>query len=122
MRFIAVLAYGSFATATFLTIIADSHLMLFLAMGTFGVGAGGQMLTQNYLWASYFGRQHLGSIRGAVLPVTLLIGGFGAPLAGYVRDSVGSYVPMWSVAMGLMVIVACILALTPPPKRRPSSL
>ncbi len=122
VRFIAVLAYGSFATATFLTIIADSHLMLFLAMGTFGVGAGGQMLTQNYLWASYFGRQHLGSIRGAVLPVTLLIGGFGAPLAGYVRDSVGSYVPMWSVARGLMVIVACIFALTPPPKRRPSSL
>jgi MFS family permease len=119
VRFIGVLAYVFFGTATFLTIIADSHPLLFLAMGTFGLGAGSQMLTQNYLWASYFGRRHLGSIRGAVLPITLLFGGIGAPLAGYVRDNTGSYTSIWSVAIGLMALSATIIAFTPPPQRKP---
>jgi MFS family permease len=73
------------------------------------------MLMQNYLWAEYFGRRHQGSIRGVVTPITLLFGGAGPPLAGYVRDVVGSYEPVWYVAVGLMVLGAAVVAMTPPP-------
>ena len=60
------------------------------------------LFTWEDLWAEYFGRRHQGSIRGAVTPITLLFGGAGPPLAGYVRDAVGSYDPVWYVAVGLM--------------------
>jgi MFS family permease len=101
--------------ASALTIVAGDHPTLFLSMITFGLGIGVLMLMQNLLWADYFGRQHLGSIRGAVMPITLIFGGAGAPIAGYVRDATGSYTFVWLVATGLMVCGAVVLALTPPP-------
>jgi cyanate permease len=103
------------ALASFLTIVADTHPIMFASMITFGFGIGAGMLMQNYLWAEYFGRRHQGSIRGTVTPITLLFGGAGPPLAGYVHDLVGSYDPVWSVAVGLMVLGAVVLAATPPP-------
>ena len=45
---------------------------------------------QNFIRADYFGRRHMGSIRGAVTPVNLNVGRIGPPLAGYVCDRTGS--------------------------------
>jgi MFS family permease len=101
------------------TTITTSVGMMFLAMITFGAGIGGLMLIQNYVWADYFGRQHLGSIRGVVTPITLVVGGIGAPLAGFIRDATGSYTGIWLVGMALFVVGAIILALTPPPGSPP---
>ena len=103
------------ALAAYLTIVANSHAVMFASMITFGFGIGAGMLMQNYLWAEYFGRRYQGSIRGAVTPITLLFGGAGPPLAGYVRDVVGSYDQVWYVAVGLMVLGAIVVASTPPP-------
>jgi MFS family permease len=87
-------------------------------MIVFGLGIGVMHLMQNYLWAEYFGRQHIGSIRGAVMPITLLFGSAGAPIAGYVQDFTGSYNPMWILSTGLMALGALVLAWTPPPRAR----
>ena len=62
-----------------------------------------------------------GSIRGLVMPITLVFGGIGAPLAGYVRDATGSYTSIWLVGMALFLLGALVLALTPPPAPVPSS-
>ena len=102
--------------ASVLTIVADNHPVMFLAMITFGLGIGVLMLMQNFLWADYFGRKHLGSIRGAVMPIMLVFGGAGAPLAGYIRDFTGSYTHTWLAATILMALSAVVLALTPPPR------
>jgi predicted MFS family arabinose efflux permease len=89
-----------------------------LAMITFGLGIGVGLLMQSYLWAEYFGRQHLGSIRGAAMPIILFCGGIGAPLAGYVRDSTGSYRGVWLAAILLMLLGALVLGSTRPPRPR----
>jgi cyanate permease len=89
-----------------------------LSMAIFGLGIGGTMFLQNFLWADYFGRTHLGRIQGIVNPITLTIGGIGAPLAGYVRDSTGSYDSIWWAGVVLIVIGAVALAVTRPPVRR----
>jgi len=117
-RFIGAVGYAILTLATALTVVADTTPLMFLAMITFGLGAGGLMLTQNYLWADYFGRQHLGSIRGVVMPITLVFGGTGAPLAGYVRDFTGSYSIIWVVGTVLMALGAMLLVLTPSPQKR----
>jgi sugar phosphate permease len=110
------------ALASLLTIVAETHAVMFVSMITFGFGIGAGMLMQNYLWAEYFGRRHQGSIRGAVTPITLLFSGAGPPLAGYVRDAVGSYEPVWYAAVGLMVLGALVIATTPPPKPPPAKV
>jgi cyanate permease len=105
-----------------MTILADSHPIMFASMITFGFGIGAGMLMQNYLWAEYFGRRHQGSIRGAVTPITLMFSAAGPPIAGYVRDQVGSYDPVWMVAIVMMLLGAIAVATTPPPGRPPSSV
>src|SRR5688572_24551524 len=114
-RYLGAAGFLALAIASGLTIIAEDHLVMFISMITFGLGIGGTHLMQNYLWAEYFGRRHLGSIRGAVMPIMLLLGGTGPPLAGYVYDTTGSYTPAWATSTALMVIGAVVLARTPPP-------
>jgi MFS family permease len=118
-RFIGTGGFLVLTLACALTIVADTHPVMFLSMIVFGLGIGVLMLMQNYLWADYFGRGHLGSIRGAVTPITLLFGGAGAPVAGYVQDFTGSYTPVWLAATVLMALGAVVLATTPPPRASP---
>ena len=63
-RYIGAGGFLLLALAGLLTIVADSHAIMFASMITFGFGIGAGMLMQNYLWAEYFGRRYQGSIRG----------------------------------------------------------
>ena len=75
------------------------------------------MFLQNFIWADYFGRESVGSIRGLVNPINLVVGGLGAPAAGYVRDITGTYDPAWWVGVALMVFAAALTLATPAPKK-----
>jgi MFS family permease len=117
-RFIGAGGLLLLTMASALTIVADTHPIMFASMIVFGLGIGVLMLMQNYLWADYFGRRYLGSIRGAVTPITLLFGGAGAPVAGYVQEFTGSYTMVWLTATVLMALGAAVLASTPPPRAK----
>ena len=127
-RLLGAAGFALLAIASILTIYADTLPIMFLSMAIFGMGIGGMMFLQNFLWADYFGRASLGAIRGIVTPVTLLVGGAGAPLAGYVRDITGSYDAIWWAGVGLMILAAAVMATTtapvkppaPPPRPSPS--
>lgn len=116
-RFLGGAAFVLLAVASVLTIYASNLPVMFLSMAVFGLGIGGQMFLQNFMWAEYFGRGNLGSIRGIATPITLVIGGIGAPLAGYVRDATGSYNSVWWAGVGLMVLGAAVLIFTSAPRR-----
>jgi sugar phosphate permease len=56
-----------------------------------GIGWGGMIPLQEVIWASFFGRRYIGSVRSAALPFTLLFTA-AAPLAtSYYYDVVGNY-------------------------------
>ena len=104
------------ALAAYLTMQADSVPLMFLATFVFGTSLGGTFMLQNNLWADYYGRRNLGSIRGAVMPIILIASGIGGPAAGYVYDSTGSYNTAWWVAICLLISGALLLTLTGKPK------
>jgi len=106
------------AIAIIFTITTNTRFMLFVSMGTFGIGVGGGQLLRDFIWAEYFGRKSLGSIRGIVNPIMLAFGAIGPPLAGYVWDLTGTYSSIWWVSAGLVLSSAILLYLTPPPKKR----
>ena len=120
-RYLGAVGFSLLAIASVLTIYATTLLIMFLSMAIFGLGIGGMMFLQTYIWADYFGRAHLGKIRGIVMPVTLIIGGAGAPVAGYVRDNTGSYDSIWWVGVILMALAALLAALTMAPRKAKSS-
>ncbi len=106
LGFIGFIGFMFLAASSALTIYADTFALVFISMAVFGLGIGGMMFLQNYIWAEYFGRGHLGAIRGVVMPVTLIIGGIGAPAAGYVYDQTGTYDVIWWFGVAIMASAA----------------
>ena len=118
-RVLGAIGFSFLAISSALTIYADTFALVFISMAIFGLGIGGMMFLQNFIWAEYFGRAHLGAIRGVVMPITLIVGGIGAPAAGYVYDITGSYDGIWWVGVGIMS-AAAILGVTVKAPTHPS--
>ena len=116
-RFLGGLGFSMLATASVMTVYATNLPIMFISMAIFGLGIGGMMFLQSFIWADYFGRESVGSIRGLVNPINLVVGGLGAPAAGYVRDITGSYDPAWWAGVALMTFAAVLTVVTPPPKK-----
>ena len=111
-RILGATGFTMLAVASVMTVYASNIQMMFISMAVFGLGIGGMIFLQNFIWADYFGRESVGSIRGLVNPINLIVGGLGAPTAGYVRDYTGTYDPAWWVGVGLMIIAAVLTLFT----------
>ncbi len=116
-RFLGAFGFSMLAGASVLTIYATNLPIMFISMAIFGIGIGGMMFLNNYIWADYFGRGSVGAIRGFVNPINLVVGGIGAPAAGLVWDRTGSYDPAWWVGVGLMSGAASLMVMTRNPKK-----
>ena len=116
-RFLGGFGFSMLAGASVLTIYATNLPIMFVSMWIFGMGIGGMMFLNNFIWADYFGRGSVGGIRGLANPINLVVGGIGAPAAGYVRDWTGSYDPAWWVGVGLMSAAALLIVLTRAPRK-----
>ncbi len=120
-RFLAMFGYASFIAAFVLMMNATVTWQLFATAILGGAGVGSGMLLQAQMWPSYFGRAHIGTIRGAALPLTLTFSGIGSAATGLIFDATGSYAPAWWTAMAMLVVGAFLLVITPKPKRAPVS-
>ena len=88
-----------------------------LAAAAFGVGMGGMHLLLRLAWADYYGREHLGAIRGLTLPIQISGQAIGPVISGFMFDSTGSYqVPFFIFGAGVVVAAVGVLAATPPQK------
>jgi sugar phosphate permease len=83
-----------------------------------GLCSGSFRVIDAVLWAKYFGRQHLGSIRG----VTTLgaTGGtaLGAFPLGLSKDFLGSYAPALDLFIVITLLMACIVWVTKRPQKQ----
>jgi len=100
--------------------IASSMLVgdawqVFVATGLFGLGAASGAIVWNTIWPNYFGSQHIGEIRGRAMQLMLPAALVGGPLAGYIKDSTGSYIPAWWIAIGLLLVAAITMVSTKAP-------
>ena len=86
IRFLAAASFSGFIVAILLMIYVASVETMFLSTIVFGCSVGIGMIVHTYIFAAYYGRAFLGSIRGIVMPVNLLSAGLGAPLVGYLHD------------------------------------
>ncbi len=93
--FVAIGAAGTaFSTSVWNGVVSASFL---------GAGVGGLHLLLRLAWAEYYGRHHLGAIRGVTLPVQIAGQAVGPVMAGAVFDLTGSY-------MGAFIFFAVVVA------------
>lgn len=89
-----------------------------LAAAAFGVGMGGMHLLLRLAWADYYGREHLGAIRGLTLPIQISGQAIGPVVSGFMFDSSGSYhLPFFIFGAGVVIAAVGVLAATPPRKQ-----
>jgi MFS family permease len=86
-----------------------------------GVTMGGFPTLVNLAMAVYFGREHMGAIRGFVTPATQVVGAASPVFAGLMWDRVGSYDLPFTV-FALAWIAAGLLMLLARPPRIPVTL
>ena len=104
---IAAGSLGISVSSTFVTAMATSGLM--------GFAVGGLHLLVRLTWADYYGRQHLGSIRGVTLSAQVSGQAMGPVIAGFMFDYTDSYqLPFWFFAAGVLLAGLLALAATPP--------
>lgn len=117
-RYLSAAAFGTMALAV-LTMISVGHTgSVALAYGvalTYGTAMGGTVPLQETVWASYFGRSHLGEIRAVAMPFTIVFSAGGPLLAGAIFDRTGSYDGALGLFAGFSVVGLCLVLLAKPP-------
>jgi MFS family permease len=116
VRWATILATLFFVAAIATIIVADNVPLALLFAVLFGLGAGGWTVAQTVIFADYFGRGHLGSIRGLALAVAGPVGASGPVVAGYLQTYSGSYTLSFQIFLASMVVVVLALLLAVPPK------
>ena len=93
----------------------SSSLSTGIPMGfLLGVGVGGIHMLLRLTWADYYGRLHLGSIRGLTLPAQIGGQAIGPIIAGFMYDSTGGYETPFT-AFGIIAAFAAVMVLTATP-------
>ena len=117
VRFVGAISCALFCVALSLMLIGQAWPpVLFASVMLFGAAIGLNMVVAGVIWAQYFGWRFVGTIRGVVLPITVLAGGLGAPIAGALRDFTGSYRVSWIVVLVLAAVSAVLVVGAHPPR------
>ncbi len=91
VRWVTAVCLTTTGSSLILLVVAQSVWMLVAYAVFFGLMMGGFTLTLNVAWATYFGRKHMGAIRGFVTPAGNIIGAFGPIFAGWTWSEQSSY-------------------------------
>ena len=116
---------------TILVFLAAGVLSLILAMSSFkfmlevwilfplatlmGFLAGGSTILRGILWPDYYGRLHIGAIRGVGHPFEAVASAVGPVFAAFLFDSTGSYQTSFRIFIAMYVISGFLMFSAKPP-------
>jgi predicted MFS family arabinose efflux permease len=83
----------------------------------FGLGQGLMSVSAATVWVRYYGREHLGKIRGAQVTAMVIGSSVGPFLMGLIFDGTGSFMPAINLFVYLAVGLVIALLFAHPPIR-----
>ncbi|MFQ5860556.1 MAG: MFS transporter [Dehalococcoidia bacterium] len=116
VRFISAASFLGMALSVGLMLAGSNLFFLFGSTVIFGLSVGANMIVQTFVWADYYGRTFLGTIRGMVLPAFLVSAAIGAPVTGYIYDVGNSYVPAWWLLLAILLLASLVMLTALPPR------
>jgi len=111
-RFLVVVAYTISSIGVSLMLVSGPiSLIPMLLVGFFlyGFGFGGTIPLSESLWARYFGRAHIGSIRGITQPIRILGTAVAPVLVGLLFDITDTYRPGFVLVIGALLLGAILV-------------
>ncbi|MFC1814575.1 MFS transporter [Thermodesulfobacteriota bacterium] len=118
VRFALFLKFLIQASGLLLAISSARLFPLYFGFFLYGIGVSGGMVLPDLLWAHYFGRLSLGSIRGLGLMMVQTISAVGPPFFGFLFDITGSYFLSFTLLIVALTISANLCLVMRPPTKR----
>ncbi|MEA2596537.1 MAG: hypothetical protein QOF01_3006 [Thermomicrobiales bacterium] len=100
-------------------LVADAPVLALCYSAWRGASSGFWMVAADAAWPAYFGRAHLGSIRGIGFAVGVVGAAIGPIVLGLVYDLAGSYTPAIAGLLVLPVAAAIAVVGVRPPRSHP---
>ena len=119
LRWVIPLCHIPAGLSLFVLIGAQSLPILYLYAALHGLTMGGSPTLMNVVWASYFGRRHMGAIRGVVTPVGRVFGAFGPVFAGWAWTADRSYGIPFLVFGITWMLAGLVMLLISAPRQQP---
>ncbi|MGE3855567.1 MAG: MFS transporter [Dehalococcoidia bacterium] len=123
-RHLVALGWGMKVVPLFVLPLLGSEygLWIVLAMvALYGAGVGSGQTGQEVIWAHYFGRRHIGAVRGVAMPFTIIFSAGGTWFAGAAWDVTGSYTFSFMLFAALSLISMVGIVMIRPPARETST-
>jgi MFS family permease len=100
---------------TIIMIYARSLGIALLYNIVLGIGFGIQGIAMANLIPDYYGRTEFPKMMGFTMPFTTFLSAFASPVAGYIRDATGSYIPAFQLCIGILVLGFFFIIFARPP-------
>jgi sugar phosphate permease len=84
----------------------------------YGTGLAGSFVLREVIWANFFGRTSLGTVRGLSLFFSHLFAASGAPFFGFLHDHTGNYNLSFAIFSCALFTSAFLILLAKPPRKR----
>jgi MFS family permease len=118
LNWLLAIGISSLTASIFVLTIADTPWLGQLYAVFMGIAAGLIGIVGGTLWAKYYGRKHLGKIRGSVFTAGVAGSSVGPFIMGLIYDNLGSYqLSLW-IFIGLLIPVVISAFWATPPKRK----
>lgn len=114
-----ILSLTMHVIAYVLFVVAKSLTTLYLGAAAFGFFYGSMATLFTALIGDFFGRRHAGAIGGFLFAGAGVLGAWGPMIAGYLRDTTGSYHLAFIYAVVTSVASLLLFAATPKPPPYP---
>jgi cyanate permease len=102
-----------------ITTISSSQIQFtYLGFFLYGTGLAGSFVLREVIWANFFGRNSLGTVRGLSMFFSHLFAASGAPFFGFLHDRTGSYDLSFTIFSCALFTSAFLVLLAKPPLRQ----
>ena len=116
MHRLAIYGFVLVVIGMIVLVYANSITMILIYTVLTYIGTGANILAMMNLLANYYGAKNFPVILGYFAPCWSIPASLGPPFAGYIRDTMGSYVPAWKCFVVLLIIALICLFFAKPPK------
>ena len=99
-----------------LAVQVKNDMLVYGAFLLMGVGWGGLVSLQEVIWATFFGRRYLGSVRATAMPFTFALTALGPVMAAGYYDRAGNYDNAF-LAMAVCNLIAAVVLMVISDKR-----
>jgi sugar phosphate permease len=113
---VRVIPFAVQGVSVVLLLMAQQPVPLWMGIALYGLGISAVGITQEVIWANYFGRLSLGVVRSMSYLVSFGFGAIGPIAINYVFDITGSYRLAFVSIIAFFAVSAFIMGIVKPPK------